>query len=157
MTLEKAVELILTNTITWINTNSESRPGFIYTNFSSFFIHECKLLNQTNEFSKWHTLSWLKSRNLRFDFDKDNDLTTLSFYINSGNELQSRMSSLNSLFTYYIGTYRNSGYIGTICLKSKLQEEAVKRKAYTPTSLFATDLTKKTELLDISKITNFKF
>ena len=166
MTLEKATDIIMTNTLTWVGKNAEARPGFIYTNFASFFIHECKILNQTVEFAKWHTLSWVKPRNLSFDFDDENELKSLSFYTGrETTELDGKITALNRLFSYQLGTYKNNGYIGNLALRSKLTEEAKKRLISTPltlsvnTSLFETDsLAEKNKgLFDISKIKNFKF
>lgn len=152
MNLETAVNQILKNTITWIKGNSKSRPGWVVTNFSNFFLHECNLLVCTPEFKNWRDLAYLrKPKYLSFDFDCYGDLKHVSFNVPDVYD-NYNIKKLNAFLTEASQLYWHEGRVGEEEVKNIYQE--VTQSPEKP-GIFALDTPK--VLFDVKKLQDFKF
>ena len=65
----EAVQLIVRDTMRWINANKDSRPGWAVLNFSGLFLFHCQHIRRVPMFSRWSDQKFLKAKFLATDFN----------------------------------------------------------------------------------------
>lgn len=147
MQMSEAVNEILQDTLYWIEQNKD-RGAWVMINFPSKFLHVAKLLVHTPQFNNYSKISFLKARNLRFDFRKG-DLSYVAINYTPGEYNSSVIAELNLELMTTLQRLQVTGL-------SERYQNREKPTHIQPTSSFATKVDD-TSLVNLAKIKSFKF
>lgn len=146
MTLENAVKHIMKDTFSWMEMMSDNKTKMLI-NFPSLFLHNCTLLKQTEEFKAWSNLSFLKAKNLHFNYDDEVNFTIEFWYPENKDSIKKLNNLIKKEIDSYIFNIEYPGY-------AERWEYKINVNDYKNTNIIVKE---EKELLNLQTIENFNF